>query len=94
MENLNPDDINHCWTEYKNYIIDITATQFHIKERVYICNKKDNKYYYPIQKNEKFGYTWGDQNPFEYTKKINRLVSTAVKELEKENRLKPKKNKD
>ena len=31
-----PDPYNHCWIEWKDYIIDVTATQFGFKRKVYI----------------------------------------------------------
>ena len=34
----------HCWVEWKNWIIDITATQFDIEAPVYIVKKTDEKY--------------------------------------------------
>lgn len=37
-------DVNHCWNEYKGYIIDLTATQFITCPKVYVV-KSDNFQY-------------------------------------------------
>ena len=36
--------MEHCWVEIDNLIIDITATQFGIKEKVYITRTNDKNY--------------------------------------------------
>lgn len=35
---------NHCWIEWHQYIIDITATQFGVRRRVCINQNRDNTY--------------------------------------------------
>ena len=34
----------HCWVEFEGKIIDITATQFGIKDKVFITDKNDSRY--------------------------------------------------
>ena len=38
------EDDHHCWVEIKNEIVDITATQFGIRNRVYFTNKSNECY--------------------------------------------------
>ncbi len=57
----------HCWVEYRNWIIDITATQFdNVKRPVYVT-KKTNKLYEKEQVfrgyNRKFFNKWDTQKP-------------------------------
>ena len=57
---------NHCWVEYKDWIIDITATQFGVKIPVFIGRKENYGMRYREGKrgNRYSDYTWGDgQNP-------------------------------
>lgn len=62
----------HCWVETCNKIVDITATQFHIRESVYITSR-DNKLYrkLSIVRSPVDLRDWGNQRPAnELTKKI------------------------
>ena len=57
----------HCWLEYNNLIIDLTATQFNIKKEVYIA--KYNHKYKAIAKvtSVKFFKLWNSfANPLNY----------------------------
>lgn len=38
------DSICHAWIEYCGYIVDLTATQFGIWERIYVIEKPSKKY--------------------------------------------------
>jgi len=45
----------HCWTEYQNKVIDVTATQFfrdHIDAPIYLFDKGFDKRYIPLYRNE------------------------------------------
>lgn len=42
--------ILHSWIEYYGYIIDITATQFGEREKIFVCNKKFTSKYLPFDK--------------------------------------------
>lgn len=46
---------SHCWVVHRNRIIDITATQFHIKKRVYIIDlsSEEARPYVPIVRGQK-----------------------------------------
>lgn len=59
---------SHCWVEVDDKIIDITATQFNVKQKIFITNKNNKKYI-----KESVGLTalsgvklWGYQNPNNY----------------------------
>ena len=57
---------NHCWVEYKDWIIDITATQFGVNIPVFIGRKENCGWKYKKGKlgNHYSDYTWGNrQNP-------------------------------
>lgn len=57
----------HCWIDYNNLIIDLTATQFNIKKEIYIA--KYNHKYKAIAKiiNAKFFNSWNSfANPSNY----------------------------
>lgn len=38
------DGMGHCWLEYGDRIIDITATQFGVRRRVYVTDYENAKY--------------------------------------------------
>ena len=61
----NPYYLNHCWIEYNSRIIDITATQFNIKDSVYIVEKNHN-YYHPVYTHDRMIGDWRNQNPNKY----------------------------
>lgn len=71
------DHLNHCWTEYNSRIIDITATQFGIKDPIHIIEKSVATYYHPVHFHDKMSGDWGDQNPKNY-RVIRKLVANAV----------------
>lgn len=66
-------DINHCWIEYKDHIIDLTATQFNKKlKKVHVVNKK-NENYLPLRKScskDSFKDWPEDQSPFEFKEEL------------------------
>jgi phage gp46-like protein len=37
------DEEDHCWVEYKGWILDVTATQFNIKHKVYVLKKNRDR---------------------------------------------------
>ncbi|HUU87864.1 MAG TPA: hypothetical protein VMX17_08935 [Candidatus Glassbacteria bacterium] len=41
----------HCWVEFGDHIIDITASQFGINSRIYVSNIGDDRYTY-VAKND------------------------------------------
>lgn len=61
---------SHCWVVVKNQIVDITATQFGIKHKVYITDI-DSEQYYPVLEGKiavKSLKDWNpEQNPFNYS---------------------------
>lgn len=63
------EQINHCWVELDSKIIDITATQFGIKNRVHIVSIDDENYQ-PIiidaNPTSKLFEGWGNQSPFNH----------------------------
>ncbi len=68
--------INHCWNLYKNHIIDVTATQFGFKDKVFIQDKKEAKQHCPIEVNKRPNTSDWDplQNPSQYTGEIRNLI--------------------
>lgn len=72
----NYNNINHCWIEYGNYIIDITATQFGIKDKIYIIEKNKTDQYLTVRDDGIF-ISWHAQDPEEYKKEINDLIKAS-----------------
>lgn len=70
---------NHCWNEWEEFIIDITATQFNVAEKVSILSKKEAIHYYPIKRGSIFvssfeSYVWNPvQNPYSYMDELKSL---------------------
>lgn len=50
LDELSPNDINHCWLEVGGKIIDLTASQFNRKEKeiVFISTENSGKKFIPI----------------------------------------------
>lgn len=76
---------SHCWVECKNYIVDITATQFGIKTPVHIVKIKngENKtgiYNFNVYLRGKVALketlSWEYQNAFLFKDKVHSLVRT------------------
>lgn len=69
---------NHCWVEYKKVILDITATQFGIQEKVYIVERENDKRYKVISTGRKAFSgmkEWPqEQNPLCHKPTIDRLT--------------------
>lgn len=66
------DGMDHCWVETDDLIVDITATQFHINDKVYVIPvgvKSDNDLYVTHKLATTWGEIvslvgdWGDQKP-------------------------------
>ena len=74
-----PGYLNHCWTEYNSRIIDVTATQFGIKEKVHIISVKEAIKYFPVHYHDKVSADWGDQNPGKYPSIRKMVANTVVK---------------
>ena len=71
-----PTHVNHCWVIYNNKIVDITATQFGIKDPVHVVDLKEAKHYFPVFHHDRIDKDWGDQNPKRYHS-IVKLVENA-----------------
>jgi hypothetical protein len=67
----------HYWVETGLYIIDITATQFGVKEKVLIASSPDPRYYLMDDdiEVEHFEGWWADQRPTE--RKIERILDMS-----------------
>lgn len=79
------DMCNHCWVEYKDYIIDITATQFNLElPKVHITKINDNDYH-KLNINEKVYnsyYYWPEQQvPNTYYNELNERVKYCHNKL-------------
>lgn len=77
-------DGNHCWVEHNGKIIDITATQFGIRQKVHIVDIGDDNYWV-IDRNStvrrSFKHEWPeDQNPYTYHVELkDRAQKVALK---------------
>ena len=60
---------HHCWVEYQNQIIDLTATQFKIFDEVYIVDNKNPLYRAELKNKDamEFLSKWGGQDPKFYS---------------------------
>lgn len=67
----------HYWVEVGNYIVDITATQFGVKEKVVITSSPDPRYFLMDDDVEvrHFDGWWADQRPT--AKKIERILDMS-----------------
>ena len=75
------DEFNdHCWVRYKDYNIDITATQFNISKSVYIT-KKTNKFYVANITYK----TFKELSDWPKSQQPSRKVVNMIKKLIKEN---------
>ncbi len=68
------DNINHCWIEYKNAVIDITATQFGFQQDVFVRTLTEATTHIPVLRHDTFAASWGEQNPKNHMELINKLV--------------------
>lgn len=78
-------EANHCWTQYKKTIIDITATQFGCSDKVHVV-KIGNKKYKVIRRLTKtrknFKHDWGNQSPYEYIPYLQKLAEELACKIE------------
>ena len=72
---------NHCWVQYGEKIIDITATQFY-KDPVHIVDVGDENYWPLSQNNEarkNLKAEWPEeQNPYAYIKDLRSRVNAVA----------------
>lgn len=77
-------DENHCWLEVGEHIVDITATQFGISDKVYVT-KPGFPYivscYDDIALN-KLRLFWVSQGPTKYKNVLHRIANITVKEVQ------------
>ncbi len=76
---------NHCWTQYKDTIIDITATQFGCRNKVHVVaiGNKNYKVIRRLTKTRKgFKHDWGNQSPYEYIPYLQKLAERVACEIE------------
>jgi hypothetical protein len=69
------DGTGHCWVEYRNHIIDITATQFDVYDDVYVARIGVDKRYAPEIKGraaEKNVSKWGKNSYMANKKSLGR----------------------
>lgn len=73
---------NHCWAHYQGKIIDLTATQFGKKEKVYVVNVDNDEYRYTAWNEEAYEALrqWPkDQSPFAYSDEITTMARNVLK---------------
>lgn len=73
---------NHCFVICNNQIIDITATQFDIREEVYITDSNDNRYDLIDEDSDALNYlndNWpSDQIPQSYVEELGEIINAVV----------------
>ncbi len=80
------DPIGHCWVELvkESKIVDITATQFGIKEKVFVSSPKHHRYHLCKQgKSAEFYISeyWGTQSPRTYEKELRDIYRKVIKDV-------------
>jgi len=74
--------INHCWTIFDNKIIDLTATQFNVKNKIHIVSIK-NKEYTEVSRGKtaikNVKEYWCDQSPHNYRNELNKRKRKIIK---------------
>lgn len=77
-------DPNHCWAQYKNTIIDITATQFGCSDKVHVTGIGDKKYKVirRLTKTRKMKHEWGNQSPYKYLPILKDLAEEVACQIE------------
>lgn len=80
-EEYNPEDlVNHVWVEYKGTIIDITATQFGIGDKIHIVDNT-NEEYYPVRYNydakDSLQHHWPqEQTPYSILNDLDLIINS------------------
>jgi hypothetical protein len=77
----------HCWVEFGDHIIDVTASQFGMKPRVYVSDIGDDRYYF-IAKNDNaivaIENNWpDDQKPSMYANDVVLIAKTIEEVVDK-----------
>jgi len=79
--------VGHCWVELiqSAHIVDITATQFGINDKVYI-KKVDGDKMYKVSRHGKAAEhvlkSWGNQNPFSYEQDLRDIYKRISKKCQ------------
>lgn len=79
-------DTNHCWTVYDHLVVvDVTATQFWVKDKVHTVLVRKSEKYVPVRKNRtalnKVNCGWGNQSPARYMGTIKDLIREYEHEI-------------
>lgn len=79
-------DSNHCWVEYEDAIIDLTATQFNRQvKKVHIVNTNDTEYFSMNKNNQakaNLRSGWPDeQSPYSYLPELRRRAKKVEEKL-------------
>ena len=76
--------VNHCWAVYRGMVIDITATQFDVIEKVYITPVGSPDYYVIRRSTEESFDTdggWFEQSPLLYKNELKARAWRLATEL-------------
>ena len=74
---------DHCWVEYGTNIIDITATQFQIKDEIFICKAGNNCHYIKgIVKNSVENFSNWDISQRPDKRIVSLLVNNSLNEIQ------------
>lgn len=75
---------DHCWNEYKGYIIDITATQFDEPNPILIAEVGDRRYHRAVYvDSEVFFDEWNEQSPLMYDDYLDEHFEKAKERVTK-----------
>jgi len=75
------DNPNHCWNVYRGTIIDVTATQFGVRNKVHITSVGDSVYgeHYRMEDYNKFFKKWPTcQTPSDYSDSLEEYLDAGV----------------
>lgn len=80
---------NHMWVEWREFIIDITATQFGVREHVYMIGARSTTKYHAVlfgaEAEKSLRNRWPrEQRPTAFLKVLEQRTTNVIKDLQKE----------